>query len=157
MVHPRSSLFTATVLLLVTLPFGKASVPTVRSPQDPQPIMIDNPPSDGNPNTSEFSGGYWVGGQYLGLNAYSVASDPYYVPTSDGGWEERVDYVYTDSEMRKPDGSSLSYSARQLDRPAGQDLLYITLGGVALSFDLTTEEVGPVLPVCKDSVLGVAV
>jgi len=138
------SLFFATVLFLAALPFGKASVPMVRSPQDPQPIMIENPPSDGNPNTSEFSGGYWVGGQQFGLNAYSVASDPYYVLTSDGGWEERVDYMYTDSEIRKPDGNTLSYSARQLDRPAGQDLLYITLGSVTLSFDLITEEVGPV-------------
>lgn len=88
--------------------------------------MIENQPSDGNPNTGEFSGGYWTGGEYVGLNAFSVMSDPYYVPTSDGGWEERVDYHYTDSEIRKADGTSLSYSARQLDRPAGQDLLYIT-------------------------------
>ncbi|MFN2493474.1 MAG: hypothetical protein ABR501_11395, partial [Pyrinomonadaceae bacterium] len=112
------------------------------SAQNQGPMMEVTPVDDGNPNTSEFSGGYWTGGQYVGLDAYAVKSDPYYVPTSDGGWEEQVDYLYADSDMRRSDGSPLSYSVRELDRPSSQDLLYITLAGVTLTFDLNTEEVG---------------
>lgn len=144
MLHRRASTLLIMLLCIAALPPGNTSSAnaTVR-PQNQRPLAVE-PIDDGNPNTSEFSGSCWTGGQYVGLDAYSVRSDPYYVPTSDGGWEQRVDYLYTDSNMNKSDGSTLSYAVRELDRPAGQDMLHMTLGGVTLTFNLNTEEVGPI-------------
>lgn len=134
MLHRVASIFLAMTLCLAALPFGSTAVTQAQRDQ-----MIDIVPvDDGNPYTDEFSGGYWTGGQYVGLDAYSVTSDPYYVPMSDGSWEERVDYLYADGNMSKSDGSPLSYSVRELDRSVSQNLLYITLDGVTLTFNLNT-------------------
>lgn len=149
MLQSGASMFLIIILYVAALLSGNKAVAKTEakakaSPQDQQEMMIA-PVDDGNPNTSEFSGGYWTGGQYVGLDAYTVKSDPYYVPTSDGGWEERVDYLYTDSDMNKSDGSPLSYAVRELDRSVSQELLYITLSGVTLTFDLNAEgALGPV-------------
>jgi hypothetical protein len=143
MLHRRASIFLI-VLCVAALPLGNTAVAKATvSPRNQNPAPLE-PIDDGNPNTNEFHGGYWTRGQYVGLDAYSVKSDPYYVPTADGRWEERVDYLYTDSDMNKSDGSPLSYSVRELNRYAGQDMLYMTLGSVTLTFNLNTEEVGPV-------------
>lgn len=141
MSHRGLSLFLIMVLCLVVLPFGNTAVAATKGePQAQNPALEIGPIDDGNPYTYEFSGGYSAGGQYVGLDAYSVKSNPYYVPTSDGGWEEQVDYLYTDSDMSKSDGSALSYSVRELDRSAGQNMLYITLNGVTLPFDLNAQD-----------------
>ena len=98
------------------------------------------PVEDGNPYTYEVGGNYWAGGQYVGVNAYSVESDTYYAPTADGGWEERVDFYYSDGEVRKTDGTHLTYAVYELDRAAARGLMHVTLGGVTLTFDLAAEQ-----------------
>jgi hypothetical protein len=144
MLRRGASVFLVMLLGVAASPSGNTVVTKAKSKPQDQLIMPERQVDDGNPNTGEFSGGYWTGGQRIGLDAYSVSSDPYYVPTADGGWEERVDYLYADSDMSKSDGSPLSYSVRELDRYNNQDMLYITLDGVTLPFDLNAGEAGPV-------------
>ncbi|HJQ34400.1 MAG TPA: hypothetical protein VJ866_19625 [Pyrinomonadaceae bacterium] len=105
--------------------------------------MLDQP-DDGNPYTDSFSGQYWSGGQYVNVDAYSVESDTYYAPTSDGGWEERVDFHYSDSDQIKGGGNTLAYATYELDRPSDYSIMNVTLGGVTLTYNLDTQEAYPV-------------
>jgi hypothetical protein len=142
MLRRRISLLLAVALSVCSLPGGGWGNRASAKPQRVQPVI--DPVDDGNQNTDQISGRYPVGGQFVGIDAYSVESDTYYAPTSDGGWEERVDYYYADSDQIKSDGTNLAYAAYELDRPSDYSILHITLGGVTLTYNLETQEAYPV-------------
>ena len=143
MLQRGTSIFLAVLLCVAALPLGNIAVTEAQSmPQDRQLIVVQRPADDDfNPYTDEFSGTYWMGGQYISTDAYSVETDTYYAPTPDGTWEEQVDFFYSDSEMTKSDGTTLTYAAYELDRPTNYNPLHITLGGVTLTYNLYTQEV----------------
>ncbi len=144
MLRFRVSIFLVAILCIAALPFGNAPVSQLKASAQGQQAMMDvTPVDDGNPNTSEFSGAYWTGGQYVGLNAYSAESDPYYAPSTNGGWEERVDFAYVDSTINRSDGTSLLEATYELDRPYNGSQLHMTLGGVTVTFDLLSQDAYP--------------
>src|SRR5437870_3060417 len=138
MLSRNASIFIIFALCIGSFPLGKTT-----NAQD-HGVILEQPPDDGNPNTREFSGGYWSGGQFVSVAAYSVRSDSYYVPTADGGWEEQVDYLYSDGNQTKSDGTNLAYAVDELDRSSDYNFLRITLGGSTIVIDLQAQQGLPV-------------
>lgn len=65
--------------------------------------------------------------------------------TDERGFRPEGAYYYSsDSEMSKSDGTVLVEAVYNYEQATGSSMLYITLGGVALSFDLKNEEAQPV-------------
>lgn len=144
MLHRGASVVLAMSLYVATLPVGNITAATAEEagPQDREQMdimLVD----DGNPHTDEFSARYWTGEQYVDVNGYSAESDTYYVPTPDGGWREVVDYFYSDNIVTRPDGNYLSTAVYEFYRPTSQNLLYLTLGGVTITFDLNAQQAYP--------------
>lgn len=130
-------------LCLAAVPAGNAAAAARRATQDDGPVLVP-PPEDNNPFTDGFHGGVWAGGQYVSLDMFSVESDTYYAPAPDGGWEERVDFYYANSDMSRSEGGPLSYAVYELDRPASHNLLRITLGGTTVTLDFATGQPHPI-------------
>ena len=49
-----------------------------------------------------------------------------------------------DSEMSRSDGTVMVEAVYQYERSTGQNMLYLTLGGVTLTFNLDTQKAGPI-------------
>lgn len=145
------SIFLAAALGAAALSPGAAAAAGAKAgPRQDRGIMLDQSDDD-NPYTDGFAGGYWTGGQYVSVDAYSVESDTYYVPTSDGGWEERVDFYYSDGAQIKSGGSTLAYTTYELDRPSNYSIMHVTLGGVTLTYNLDTQEAYPISDSDRDA------
>ena len=62
----------------------------------------------------------------------------------EGDGDPGYSYFYSEGEMTKPDGTVLADAIYQYNSAASQNVVYITLHGVTLTFDLNADEVGPV-------------
>jgi hypothetical protein len=65
-------------------------------------------------------------------------------PVEEGGYDPGYDYYYSYSEMARPDGTVIANASYEYQASANLNNLYVTVGGVTLTFDLTTEEAAPI-------------
>jgi hypothetical protein len=99
-----------------------------------------------------LKGRYQNGSQVVNIRAFTVKADRSVSPgppqqnrpeNTEERYDPGSDYYYSNSEMTRSDGGVLVEAVYEYQQPTNRSILYITLGGVALTFDLNTEEVGP--------------
>lgn len=164
MLHRGASLFLAVVLCLclAVLPFGNAAAVKTEIRIRSQGSALElsqtrvNRPDGGR--RLNLTGQHQAGKDRVNLRAVTVASKPPKAGGAIGGipgspnlpqpGEEEYrpveDYYYSYSEMSRSDGTLLVQATYEYEQPTNLNMLYINAGGVALSFDLNTEQPGPI-------------
>lgn len=61
----------------------------------------------------------------------------------ESGWQPEENY-YAYSEMTRSDGTILMQATFEHDQSGNRSMMYVTLGVVPLTFDLNTQEAGPI-------------
>ncbi|HLL73852.1 MAG TPA: hypothetical protein VK421_01035 [Pyrinomonadaceae bacterium] len=65
-------------------------------------------------------------------------------PAQEERYDPGADYYHSYSEMSTSDGRPLAQAAYEYEEAANRSVLYITIGGVTLAFDLNTQEPSPI-------------
>jgi hypothetical protein len=98
-----------------------------------------------------LTGHYQTRGNTINLRASTVKSGfhiratgpPSESPsTAEEGYQPDADYYYSNNEMTKSDGTVMVEAVYEYEQPTNRSMLYITLGGVTLNFDLNTQQAG---------------
>lgn len=154
-----TSILLATVLCLAVLPFGSAALvkPKAGTVSQESPLQLSQTKVD-LPNGGRMltlTGQYQIGARRVNLRSTVLATNPVQVlgpppiegrPDSAAQEEYRPeeDHYYSYSEMSRSEGTPLVQATYEFEASTDRSMLYITISGVTLSFNLNTEELGPV-------------
>jgi hypothetical protein len=152
-----TSILLALVLCFAVLPFGNTSVANTKATTRSQgsalelsQTRVDLP--DGG-RMLNLTGQYQVGSQRVNLRSVTIASklnggvtpsSPNMPEPGEQEYRPEEDYYYSYSEMSRSDGTPLAQATYEFEEPTDRSMLYITIGGVTLSFNVNTQELGPV-------------
>ena len=151
----------ATVILFITLCLvgGTPShskpktVTATPSAQDPPLVLSTTTASQPSGGTVfNLTGHYQSAGKLVNLRATTIKSGFHIRPTGPPSQSpsapeqpgDEPDAYYSNSDMSKSDGSVMVSTAYEFEYPANRALLYFTIAGVVMNFDLSTQQAAPV-------------
>jgi len=157
MLHRTAISFLLITLCVVGAPWHTRATRTDASlPVQDQPLTISTTEviQPGGGTVTNLTGRYQKGDRVVNLRAFTVKTEKSSIvgppsPNSpeaatEEGYQPNADYYYSDSEMTKSDGTVMVEAVYEYEQPTSRSVLYITLGGVTLTFDLNTQEAVPI-------------
>ena len=151
MLYRTLCLFLVGSLLLIASPLGNTATPArVGRAQSAGTLQMQQSqtvtPSGGA--MYRLRGQYNSGQQAVKLNALTVRGPSFSVTTpnyaEEGRYEPDAEYYYSYAEMSRSDGMPLVQTTYEYEETANRNMLYITIAGVTLTFNLNTGEEGPI-------------
>jgi hypothetical protein len=150
----------ATVTLFITLclvggtsSHSKPKKVTATPPAQDPPLVLStttaSQPSGGT--VFNLTGRYQSAGKAVNLRATTIKSGlnirptgpPNQSPSAPEPPGNEPDSYYSNSDMTKSDGTVMVQTTNELDQTAARDVLYFTIGGVTITFDLNTQQASP--------------